>query len=189
MLKVSPNGAKSVTQATGLCESKIPKKKALKEHNPNTDQFMPQSLSSVYTHIIFSTKHRQNLINEAIEPQLFDYLGGVCKALDCNPVQVGGYQNHVHILCLLSRKTTQMKLLEEIKKRSSKWIKPKGVNYSNFYWQDGYGIFSVSPRKIDQVVRYIKNQREHHQKMDFKQEFRKILNKYHVEYDERYVWD
>ncbi|MCC5906778.1 MAG: transposase [Balneolaceae bacterium] len=83
---------------------------------------MPQSLSKAYTHIIFSTKHRQNLIDEVIEPELFDYLGGVCKGLECYPVQVGGHRNHVHILCLLSRKITQMKMLEEVKKRSSNRI-------------------------------------------------------------------
>lgn len=149
---------------------------------------MPQSLSKVYTHIIFSTKNRQNLIDENIESQLFDYLGGVCKALECNPVQVGGCKNHVHILCLLSKKVAQAELLEEVKKRSSKWIKTKDVKYSNFYWQDGYGIFSVNPRKVDIVMRYILNQKKHHQKVGFKKEFRNFLIKYHVEFDERYLW-
>lgn len=82
-----------------------------------------------------------------------------------------------------------MKLLEEVKKSSSKWIKTKGHIYSNFYWQDGYGIFSINPRRVDSVALFIKNQRKHHQKMDFKQEFRKFLNKYNIEYDERYLWD
>ena len=150
---------------------------------------MPQSLSKVYTHIIFSTKHRHNLIDEAIEPALYNYLGGVCKALECNPIQVGGYRNHVHILCLLSRKVTQVNLLEEVKKRSSKWIKTKGSTYSDFYWQDGYGIFSINPSEVERVVTYIRNQKEHHKEMTFKQEFRKFLNAYHVDYDERYVWD
>ena len=99
---------------------------------------MPQSLSKVYVHIIFSTKHRQNLIDETIEDSIFEYLGGICKGLDCNPVRVGGYKNHVHILCTLSRKISQMKLMKELKKQSSKWIKTKGANYYNFYWQDGY---------------------------------------------------
>jgi REP element-mobilizing transposase RayT len=150
---------------------------------------MPQSLSKVYTHLIFSTKHRKNLIDEAIESDLFDYLGGVCKGLECNPVQVGGYRNHVHILCLLSRKICQMNLLEEVKKRSSKWIKTKDIMYTDFYWQDGYGIFSVSPSDVERVVNYIRNQKEHHKKMSFKQEFRKLLKAYKVDYDERYVWD
>ena len=82
-----------------------------------------------------------------------------------------------------------MKLLEEIKKQSSKWIKTKGKIYSGFYWQDGYGIFSVNPSEIDIVVAYITNQHEHHRKKKFKDEFRAFLKKYKVEYDERYVWD
>lgn len=150
---------------------------------------MSQSLSKVYVHITFSTKHRQHIIDEEIETSLFEYIGGICKGLECYPIKVGGYRNHVHILCLLSRKVTQMKLLEEIKKQSSKWIKTKGSTYSNFYWQDGYGIFSVNPSEIYVVEKYINNQAEHHMKDTFQDEFRKFLKKYDVEYDERYVWD
>ncbi|OQX72320.1 MAG: transposase [Bacteroidetes bacterium 4484_249] len=150
---------------------------------------MPQSLSKVYVHITFSTKHRKNLIDEEIENSLFEYIGGICKKMECNPVKVGGYQNHIHILCLLSRKVAQMKLLENVKKSSSKWIKTKGEKYSNFYWQDGYGIFSVNPAEIDVVIKYIENQKEHHKKRNFKDEYRAFLKKYNVEYDERYVWD
>ena len=86
---------------------------------------MPQSLSKVYVHIIFSTKNRQDLIDDSIESSLYEYLGGICKGLECNPVKVGGHKNHVHVLCLLSRKVAQMKLLEEIKKQSSKKYKVK----------------------------------------------------------------
>jgi len=150
---------------------------------------MPQSLSKVYVHITFSTKNHHSLIDENIETILFEYLGGICKGLECNPIQVGGYKNHVHILCLLSRKITQMKLLEELKKQSSKWIKTKGDEYSNFYWQDGYGIFSVNPTQVDIVKEYIKNQETHHKKLTFKEELIAFLKKYNVEYDERYVWD
>lgn len=82
-----------------------------------------------------------------------------------------------------------MKLLEEIKKQSSKWIKTKGQAYSNFYWQNGYGIFSVNPKNIDKVIDYIQSQHKHHQQKSFQDEFRAFLNKYKVEYDERYVWD
>ena len=150
---------------------------------------MAQSLSKVYAHIIFSTKKRRNLIDESIEPALFNYLGGVCKAFECFPVQVGGYRNHVHILCVQSKKITQIKLLEEVKKRSSKWIKTQDSRYSDFYWQDGYGIFSVSPARVEQVANYIRNQKKHHEKLSFKQEFRRFLKAYQVEYDERYIWD
>lgn len=150
---------------------------------------MPQSLSKVYVHITFSTKNHQNLIDDDIQDSLFEYLGGICKGLECNPVRIGGYKNHVHVLCLLSRKIAQMKLLEELKKSSSKWIKTKGEKYSNFYWQDGYGIFSVNPTQVDVVTRYIENQKKHHQKLTFKEELLAFLEKYGVEYDERYLWD
>ena len=150
---------------------------------------MPQSLSKVYVHITFSTKNRQNLIDDAIKDSLYEYIGGVCKGLDCNPVKVGGHKNHIHVLCILSRKVAQMKLLEEIKKRSSKWIKTKGESYSNFYWQDGYGIFSINPTEIDKVIDYIQKQDKHHKHNSFQDEFRAFLKKYKVEYDERYVWD
>jgi len=150
---------------------------------------MPQSLSKVYVHLVFSTKHRQHLIDQGIKERLFDYLGGICRGLECNPVRVGGHSDHVHILCLLSRKITQAKLLEEVKKQSSLWIKTVGYRYSNFYWQDGYGAFSVSPTGVESVVKYINIQEEHHTKNTFQDEFRGFLKKYEVEYDERYVWD
>ena len=150
---------------------------------------MPQSLSKVYVHITFGTKNRQNLIDDSVQDSLYEYLGGICKGLECNPVKIGGYKNHVHILCLLSRKVAQMKLLEELKKQSSKWIKTKGDRYSGFYWQDGYGIFSVNPTQIDVVTEYISNQKKHHRKMTFKEELLAFLKKYGIDYDERYLWD
>ncbi len=150
---------------------------------------MSQSLSKVYVHITFSTKNRQPLIIDDIKVSLFDYMGGICKGMESNPVVVGGCSDHIHILCLLSRKVAQMKLLEEIKKQSSKWIKTKGPAYSNFYWQEGYGIFSVNPTELEVVVNYIKNQEEHHKKTTFQDEYRAFLKKYNVDYDERYIWE
>ena len=150
---------------------------------------MGQSLVRLSTHITFSTKYRQPLIDVSIEAELHAYLGGVCKIMDCQPVKVGGYKDHVHILCFLSKKVALMDLLEEVKKRSSKWIKEKGEAYKNFYWQNGYGAFSVNSSELDVVVRYIENQHVHHEKKNFQDEFRGFLKKYNVEYDERYVWD
>ena len=150
---------------------------------------MAQSLSKVYVHITFSTKLRQNLITENIQESLFNYIGGICKGMECNPIRVGGHKNHIHILCLLSKKVTQIKLLEEVKKQSSKWIKKQGDNFINFYWQDGYGVFSVNPSEIDVVVAYIINQKEHHKRVSFQDEFRAFLKKYKVDFDEKYVWD
>ena len=150
---------------------------------------MSQSLVKLSTHIIFSTKYRQPLIDAVIEPELHAYLGAVCNEIDSIPVKVGGYTDHIHILCLLSKKVALMDLLEEVKKRSSKWIKEKGEAYKDFYWQRGYGAFSVNPSELEVVIRYIENQHEHHTKRTFQDEFRGFLKKYNVEYDERYVWD
>jgi REP element-mobilizing transposase RayT len=150
---------------------------------------MSQSLVKNYVHLVFSTKHRQPLIHPAIETELHKYLGGICNGLECSPVSIGGYTDHIHILCLLSKKLPLMKLLEEVKSHSSKWIKTKDEKLNNFYWQDGYGAFSVNPSEVDVVKAYIQNQHEHHQKKDFQDEYRTFLKKYQVEYDERYVWD
>ncbi len=150
---------------------------------------MSQSLNKVYVHLVFSTKHRQPFIDDAIKPELFAYMGSICQSLECHPVRVGGHDDHVHILCILSKKLPLMKLLEDVKKKSSKWIKTKSDRFKNFYWQDGYGAFSVNPTQVDVVTRYIENQAEHHRKKDFKTEFRGFLYKYRVAFDERYVWD
>ncbi|WPR74117.1 IS200/IS605 family transposase [Algoriphagus sp. NG3] len=149
---------------------------------------MGQSLVKNYVHIIFSTKNRQPFIAEEYEDDLFKYLGGVCKALDCPPIQVGGYLDHVHILCLLNKNMSMAKLLEELKTDSSKWMKKRADELNNFYWQDGYGAFSVNPSQTDTVIHYIQNQREHHKRKSFQDEYRAFLKKYKVEYDERYVW-
>jgi REP element-mobilizing transposase RayT len=150
---------------------------------------MGQSLVKNYLHIVFSTKYRAPIIHPPYETELHAYLGGVCNSLECHTLKVGGYTDHVHILCMLSKKIALMKLLEEVKSHSSKWMKTKDMSLSNFYWQDGYGAFSVNPAQVDRVIAYIANQHEHHQKKDFQNEYRAYLKKHNVEYDERYVWD
>jgi REP element-mobilizing transposase RayT len=150
---------------------------------------MGQSLVKNYIHIVFSTKYRAPIIHPPYEQELHAYLGGICNNLECHTLKVGGFTDHVHILCMLSKKIALMKLLEEVKSHSSKWMKTKDYSLNNFYWQDGYGAFSVNPAQVDRVVAYIGNQHEHHRKKDFQYEFRSYLKKYNVEYDERYVWD
>lgn len=150
---------------------------------------MGQSLNKIYVHLVFSTKHRNPLITDLIREELFSYLGGICKNLECIPIQVGGHYDHIHILCLLSKKIPLMKLIEEVKSHSSKWIKTKGSEFGDFYWQNGYGAFSVNPTELEIVKNYIINQEEHHKKKTFQEEFGAFLKKYNVEYDEKYVWD
>jgi REP element-mobilizing transposase RayT len=150
---------------------------------------MGQSLVKNYLHIVFSTKYRANLIHPPYEEQLHSYLGGICKGLECHPIKIGGYTDHIHILCMLSKNIALMKFIQEVKSGSSKWMKTNDAILKNFYWQDGYGAFSVNPAEVDKVINYIANQHEHHGKKTFQEEYRSLLIKYNVEYDERYVWD
>lgn len=150
---------------------------------------MGQSLAQNYIHIVFSTKYRQHLIHPPVEEELHAYLGGICNKLECHVLKVGGYTDHIHILCMLSKKIALMKLVEELKSHSSKWMKTKDPSLANFYWQDGYGAFSVNPAEVDVVINYIANQKEHHRKKTFQEEYKATLDKYKVKYDERYVWD
>ncbi len=150
---------------------------------------MGQSLVKNYIHIVFSTKHRQKLIYLPIEEELYAYLGGICTNLECSPIKIGGSTDHIHILCMLSKKIALMSLVEKLKSHSSKWIKTKSDNLKNFYWQNGYGAFSVKPSEVDVVIKYIANQKTHHGEKTFQEEYRKILNEYQMEFDERYIWD
>jgi putative transposase len=150
---------------------------------------MGQSLVQNYIHIIFSTKNREPFIIPGIEEDLFSYMGGICNNLECTVLKIGGHLDHVHIFCMLSKKIALMKLLEEVKSHSSGWIKTKDEEFSNFYWQAGYGAFSVKHADVQSVIEYISNQKDHHSKKDFKDEFRSFLKKYEVKYDEKYVWD
>lgn len=158
-------------------------------NSTKTGMKMSQSLAKVCTHITFSTKYRQPLIDDKIENDLHAYLGGICNELECLPIKVGGYIDHIHILCVLSRKIAIMNLLKEVKRGSPKWIKTQGREYEEFYWQDGYGIFSVNSTDLEVVIKYIANQKAHHENKTFQDEYRGFLKKYNVEYDERYVWD
>jgi REP element-mobilizing transposase RayT len=109
--------------------------------------------------------------------------------MQCYPVIVGGYIDHLHILCQLSKKIALATLLREVKDHSSAWMKEQDEKLKKFYWQNGYGAFSVNPHQIDVVRSYIQRQHQHHKSKTFQDEFRAFLKKYEVEYDERYVWD
>ena len=149
---------------------------------------MSQSLAKVYLHLVFSTKHRQPfLVDKGIRGQCHAYLAGTCKARGSPSLIVGGVADHVHILCTLSREESIAVLIRELKRESSKALKEKGL--ASFYWQAGYGAFSVSPAHVPALKEYIRNQEAHHQKVSFQDEFRRLLRMYSVEYDERYVWD
>ena len=149
---------------------------------------MGQSLVKNYIHIVFSTKYREPLIHPPLESELHSYMAGICNKLECHPVIVGGYTDHIHILCMLSKKIALMKLVEKVKSHSSKWVKTKDEHLKNFYWQDGYGAFSVNPRGLDRVIDYINRQHEHHFRKNFQEEYMGLLEEHSAAFDERYVW-
>jgi putative transposase len=151
---------------------------------------MPQSLAQVYLHLVFSTKDRRPLLQDnAIREELHKYLAGICNNLECPALQVGGVADHVHVLCRLGRTTSISGLIKELKVESSKWTKTKATTLAEFHWQNGYGAFSVSPGHVEALRQYIVNQEEHHKTETFQEEFRRLLTKYGLEWDERYVWD
>jgi REP element-mobilizing transposase RayT len=150
---------------------------------------MPQSLSQVILHVVFSTKDRRPWLDLAIRPRLHAYLATLCRDCDCPAYRVGGAADHVHIATRLARTLSQAELLEKIKKTSSAWIKAQGEQYDSFFWQGGYGDFSIGWSQLEELVRYIDRQEQHHRTRTFQEEYRNLLQKYHVAFDERYVWD
>jgi putative transposase len=150
---------------------------------------MPQSLSSILIHLVFSTKNREPYITPEIEAELHAYLAAVFRECHSPALTINGTSNHVHALFSLSRTVTVAEVVEEVKKRSSKWAKTKDAAHRNFQWQAGYGAFSIGQSNVDAVRKYIAGQKEHHRRKTFEEEYRSFLQKYGVEYDERYVWD
>jgi putative transposase len=150
---------------------------------------MPQSLSRVLLHVVFSTKNRAPDLLPAIQPELHTYLGGVLNSMGCSSIQVGGVEDHVHLFFMLSRTKTIAQVVEKVKTSSSKWLKEKDRRWSDFHWQQGYGAFSISQSDYEAAVAYVVNQAERHKKVSFQDEFRRLLALYQVEYDESHVWD
>jgi len=150
---------------------------------------MGQSLVQNYIHIVFSTKNRLPLIQSPYKTKLHEYIGGTCKKLGCHVVIVGGHSDHIHILLMLSKKITLMSMVQKVKAATSKWMKTQAESLKEFTWQDGYGAFSISSNEVETICNYIKNQRQHHSRITFKEEYSDLLSKYCVNYNEKYVWD
>jgi putative transposase len=153
---------------------------------------MPQSLCQIYLHVVFSTKNRLPLLQNAeLRNELHRYLGGACRQQDSPPLQIGGVEDHVHLLLRLSKTLAVADLVRELKRESSKWIKQRSSDavLRDFHWQAGYGSFSISPSHVEAVGQYIRDQEQHHRRESFQDEFRRMCQKYGIEIDERYVWD
>ena len=150
---------------------------------------MPQSLTKLNAHLIFSTKHRQPLLDEEIRPRVHAYVATIIRNLDSPWVVVGGVADHVHILFDMGKMHAPVEFVEQVKRESSKFVKTLGSEYRDFFWQRGYGMFSVGPADREQAEEYVRKQEEHHRSKTFQQEFRAFLERYGVAYDEQYVWD
>jgi REP element-mobilizing transposase RayT len=151
---------------------------------------MPQSVAQIYLHIVFSTKNRERFLTGAdLRQRVHAYLAGTCHNLACPAIEIGGVEDHVHVLCRLGKSESVSDLIRELKRESSKWIKGQAPQLADFYWQSGYGAFSISPADVPRVQEYVRNQEEHHRTVTFQDEFRRICHKYGVELDERYAWE
>lgn len=148
---------------------------------------MPQSLANILIHGIWSTKDRRALIADDVRARLHGYMAGILKNLESPALIINSVADHVHVFCQLSKNIAACRLVEEVKKNSSKWMKDNGV--PEFAWQSGYGIFSLSQSNADAVREYIEGQAERHRRRDFKEEVREFCKRYNVPMDERYVWD
>ncbi|MGB6220619.1 IS200/IS605 family transposase [Haloferula sp.] len=151
---------------------------------------MPQSLARVYLHIVFSTKNRESIFRtKELRDESHAYLAGVVKKLGCQAVEIGGMADHVHLLVVQSRTITIADLVKETKRVSTGWIQEKGGVFTNFRWQAGYGVFSVSQSNVEAVAEYVRNQEEHHRRMTFQDEYRALLKKHAVVVEEMHLWD
>ncbi len=151
---------------------------------------MSQSISKIIVHAIFATKGRVPFFSDReVRTRLHQYLGGVLNQLECQSLAVGGVEDHVHLLCRQSRNQSAAAMIKEVKRASSLWVKQQGPALEGFSWQSGYGIFSIGVSQIGTVRSYIAKQENHHRKISFQDEYRLFLNRYEVDFDERYVWD
>ena len=151
---------------------------------------MAQALSAVYLHLVFSTKKRvAYLTDDQIHAEMCAYLGGVSNKLGVAPLLIGGTEDHIHALCRWGRSITMADWAKEMKRTSSIWVKKRVPELYDFAWQSGYGVFSVSVSNIESVKTYIKDQKEHHKKLTFQEEYRLLLQKHGIEWDERFVWE
>jgi putative transposase len=151
---------------------------------------MAKSLAKILVHTAFSTKDRRPYLRDrGLRDEMHSYLGGILSKLNCQPIIVGGVEDHVHLLSALARTCSPAEMVKELKRGSSLWIKTKSASFQDFQWQNGYGMFSVGFSQIPDVREYILNQEAHHRRMSFQDEFRALLERYQISYDERYVWD
>lgn len=148
---------------------------------------MSQTLTRLLVHVVFSTRHRELLITEQIEPDLFAFIGGICRHRESALLAAGAAPDHVHLLISLAKTEALSNLMLNVKRDSSVWMKDRGL--TAFSWQDGYAAFTIGQSGVDALKAYIADQRRHHRNTSFQDEVRALCAKYGVSIDERYVWD
>jgi putative transposase len=147
------------------------------------------SYISSYFHCVFSTKQRQRIITPELRERLWPFLGGIARQNKMKAIEIGGVEDHVHVLLSLPSTIAISKAVQLIKGGSSKWVHENFPEHRLFSWQEKYGAFSASMSQLDSIIEYIRNQEAHHRAMTFQEEFLTLLKKHQIEYDERYIWD
>jgi putative transposase len=150
---------------------------------------MSQALAKIYLHLIFSTKNRERSLRDDVRDDLHSYMGGILHGLGCSPIEINTEPDHAHVLFVMTRTETISNVVGQLKKSSNDWLRNRDPQFRHFYWQGGYGVFSVSQSAVEEVRQYIRDQREHHKQVSFQDEFRTFLKRYEMEFDERYVWE
>ncbi|MBR4926645.1 MAG: transposase [Prevotella sp.] len=149
---------------------------------------MAQSLCKLYVHIVFHIKTTSPTIKTEHLERLHEYIGQLVNTTGCKVIRVGGINDHVHVVCLLSKDVTVSHLIEELKRNSSRWIKTLDSRYANFAWQGGYAAFSISQSVVEKTIEYVSKQEEHHRQMSFNDEYIHFLELYQINYNEKYVF-
>jgi REP element-mobilizing transposase RayT len=149
---------------------------------------MANTYTSLFYHLVFSTKNREPWLLPNLEQRIWSYLAGVARAQQITPLQIGGVEDHIHALVMARPTIAVFEIAKFLKGDSSKWIHQEFSHMKGFGWQDGYGGFSVSKSDVPDVIRYIRNQREHHRRKTFREEYLELLREHGIQYDERYVW-
>jgi len=150
---------------------------------------MANTYSQIYLHIVFTVKHRNNLIQNSWKDELYKYICGIVNSNKQKVYAIGGVSDHIHILLSIKPNIAISDLVREIKTCSSKWINEKQFLKEKFLWQEGFGAFSSSQSKLNTIIAYINNQEEHHNRKKFKDEYVGLLKKFNIEYDERYLFE
>ncbi len=150
---------------------------------------MPNTYSQINIHAVFAVKNRDNVLHQSFRERLFEYIYGTIKSKNQYPIVVGGYVDHIHIFFELNPDYKISDILRIVKANSSKWINDNNLLKSKFSWQTGYGAFSYSRSQRDSVIQYIVNQKEHHTKKTFRQEYKEFLDHFNVKYEDKYLFD